>query len=139
MSFIRVYIHFVWSTKNREPFLETKTLRNKLWFHIKENAIENDIVIDHIGGYKDHCHCLVSMGWKFSISQIMKMIKGESSKWINDNGLIESTFSWQNEYYAVGVSNKELDKTRAYIRNQEEHHKSVGFDEEIKRFKKFYD
>jgi putative transposase len=62
MSFIKVYIHFVWSTKNRIPFLATKELRQKVWKHIKENAKEKGIHIDFVNGYSDHCHCLVSLG-----------------------------------------------------------------------------
>ena len=62
MPFIKVYIHFVWSTKNRVPYLATKEIRQKLWQHIKENAETKGIFIDFVNGYSDHCHCLVSLG-----------------------------------------------------------------------------
>ena len=79
MPFIKVYIHFVWSTKNREPFLITPKIRKTLWQHIKENAKEKGIFIDFINGYCDHCHCLVSLGVDQNIQKIMQLIKGESS------------------------------------------------------------
>ena len=62
MAFIKVYIHFIWSTKNRVPFLDSSELRKKVWEHIKENAKEKGIFIDTINGYQEHCHCLISLG-----------------------------------------------------------------------------
>lgn len=62
MPFVKVYIHFVWSTKNREQFFATKEIRQKVWQHIKENAKEKGIFIDYINGYSEHCHCLISLG-----------------------------------------------------------------------------
>lgn len=61
MSFQKVYIHFVWSTKCRYPFLDSKALRIKVWRHIKENAKEKGIFVDFVNGYEDHCHCLVAL------------------------------------------------------------------------------
>jgi len=104
MPFVKVYIHFVWSTKNREPFLETKEIRDKVWFHIKDNAQKKGIFIDFINGYSQHCHCLVSLGIDQTIQKTIQMIKGESSFWINKEGLTKSKFEWQDEYYAVSVS-----------------------------------
>jgi REP element-mobilizing transposase RayT len=62
MPFIKVYIHFVWSTKNRIQFLDTKELRQLVWNHIRKNAKKKGIHIDFINGYSDHCHCLISLG-----------------------------------------------------------------------------
>ena len=90
MPFIKVYIHFVWSTKNRIPFLNTRKLRTKVWIHIKQNAKEKGIFIDFVNGYSDHCHCLVSLKHNQSIQEIMHLIKGESSFWINENNLLKN-------------------------------------------------
>lgn len=140
MPFVKVYIHFVWSTKNRYPFLETKELRLKVWNHIRENAKEKGIFIDFINGYSDHCHCLVSLGVDQTIQKIMQLIKGESSFWINKQGLLADLpsaldgempkFEWQDEYFAVSVSESIIDKVRDYIKNQEEHHRKKTFQEE---------
>ena len=138
MSFIKVYIHIVWSTKNREPLLKTKQIREKVWRHIKDNAKEKGIVIDFINGYTDHCHCLVSMGRDQTISKIVQLIKGESSFWINSNKLIDEKFGWQDEYFAVSVSESMIEKVRNYIRKQEEHHANKTYEQEMNQFSSIY-
>jgi putative transposase len=131
MPFVKVYIHFVWSTKNREPFLETKEIRDKVWFHIKDNAQKKGIFIDFVNGYSQHCHCLVSLGIDQTIQKTIQMIKGESSFWINKEGLTKSKFEWQDEYYAVSVSESMIEKVRNYIKNQELHHNTHSYVDEI--------
>lgn len=137
MPFIKVYIHFVWSTKNRYPFLSTVEARQLVWKHIKENANTKGIFIDYVNGFEDHCHCLISMGFNQNIEKIMQLIKGESSFWINKNShlfpcLKGKRFEWQEEYFALSVSESILNRVRNYIKNQENHHKK-------KTFKKEYD
>ena len=83
MPFLEVYIHLVWSTKNRAPLLETKEIRQKVWQHMRENAEEKGIFIDFINGYSDHCHCLISLGVDQNIQRVVQLIKGEASHWIN--------------------------------------------------------
>jgi len=131
MPFVKVYIHFVWSTKNREPFLETKEIRDKVWFHIKDNAQKKGIFIDFVNGHSQHCHCLVSLGIDQTIQKTIQMIKGESSFWINKEGFTKSKFEWQDEYYAVSVSESMIEKVRNYIKNQELHHNTHSYDGEI--------
>ena len=138
MPFIKVYIHFVWSTKNRYPYLNTPELRKNIWKHIRENAKKKGIFIDFINGYHDHCHCLVSLGDDQSMKQIMQLIKGESSHWINKEQIINNKFEWQDEYFAVSVSESLVDKVRNYIKNQEDHHANktweVEYNELIEKF-----
>ncbi len=119
MPFVKIYIHFVWSTKNREPFLASKEIRQQVWQHIRENAQKKGIFVDFVNGYTDHCHCLVSLRVNQTIEKIMQLIKGESSFWINKNQLTEQKFEWQDEYFAVSVSESMIDRVRNYIRNQE--------------------
>ena len=83
MPHIKVYIHFVWSTKNRVPHLKTPELRKQMWQHIAENARSKGIFVDFVNGYADHCHCLVSLGVDQTIQKVINLIKGESSHWIN--------------------------------------------------------
>jgi putative transposase len=135
MPYIKIWIHFVWSTKERKPFL-TNDIRQKVFKHIRENAIEKDIHIDFINGFTDHVHCLVSLGSEQTIKQIMQLIKGESSHWINKNNLCRDKFEWQNDYFAVSVSESVVDKVRNYIANQEEHHKQKSFADEFDDFLK---
>lgn len=134
MSYVKVYIHFVWSTKERVSFLDSLELRQKVWFHIRENARAKGIFIDFVNGHKDHCHCLVSLGADQTIQKVMQLIKGESSYWINKNHLTKNTFEWQDEYWAVSVSESILERVRNYIKSQEEHHTHASFKEECDEF-----
>ncbi len=144
MPHVRVWIHFVWTTKNRHPFL-TDAIRQMVFQHIRENAREKGIFLDHINGYREHVHCLISLGTEQSISWIIKMLKGESSHWINQQGLCATKFQWQHEYFAVSVSESVVDRVRQYIRQQEEHHLKQPFEVEFDRmitkfgFKRFKD
>lgn len=138
MPFIKAYIHFVFSTKNRKPYLDSLELRTKVWHHILENTRKKEIYIDHVNGHVDHCHCLISLGSGQTISKIAQLIKGESSFWINRNKLCKEKFEWQNEYFAVSVSESMVDKVRNYIRRQEDHHKKKPFQEEYEEFMDSY-
>ena len=134
MPFVKVYIHFVWCTKNRIPFLASSEIRKQLWQHIRENAKEKNIFIDFVNGYNNHCHCLVSLGIDQTIQKTMQLIKGESSFWINKHDLIKQKFEWQDEYFAVSVSESGIDKVREYIKNQEVHHHKKTFEQEYNNF-----
>ena len=138
MSYVRVYIHYVFSTKNRAPYLSSKTTRFKLYKHIKDNAKEKSIWLDCVNGYQDHLHCMVSLGTTQTIANVAQLIKGESSFWINKNKLTTGKFSWQDDYWAVGVSESHMKEVRNYIHNQEERHKRLTFSEEIDVFMKKY-
>ncbi len=135
MPHIRVWIHFVWSTKNREPFL-SREIRNKVFGHIKENAKSKDIYVDFIGGYVDHVHCLISLDGGQKISEIIQLLKGESSFWINKNKHVTGKFGWQEEYFAVSVSESNVESVRRYIANQEKHHGTESFEDEYDGFLK---
>jgi REP element-mobilizing transposase RayT len=134
MPFIKVYLHLVWSTKNRIPFLDTLEVRKKVWEHIKDNSTKKEIFIDFVNGYNDHCHCLVSLGSNQTIEKVVQLIKGESSFWINKQGFTKQKFEWQNEYFAVSVSESAIDKVRDYIKNQEQHHQHKTFQQEYDEF-----
>jgi putative transposase len=106
-------------------------LRREVWEHIKQNAKTKDIFTDTINGYQEHCHCLISLGADQTMSKILQLLKGESSHWINKNKLCRHRFEWQDEYFGASVSESNLEKVRAHIRNQEEHHKSNPFNRSL--------
>jgi putative transposase len=133
MGYIKVWIHFVWITKHREPIL-TKDIRKILFSHIRENAEKKDVYIDFINGYLEHVHCLISLNSRQTIEKVIQSIKGESSRWINLNKLMSKKFKWQHEYFAVSVSESGVNKVREYIKNQESHHQKKSFDKEYYEF-----
>lgn len=137
MSFVKVMVHAVWGTKNRHPFL-TKEIRQKVISHIKENAHKKQIFIDTLNGQKEHLHCLFGLNTDITIAKTLQLIKGESAYWINKEKLTKSKFEWADEYFAVSVSESQLEKVRAYINNQKEHHKKVTFTWEYEGFIKKY-
>lgn len=138
MSWIIIWVHLVFSTKNREPFLKTPEIRNALFEHIKFNAKEKEIWLDEINGYKEHIHCLISLGKEQTISKIAQLIKGESSYWINKKNLIKEKFIWQDDYWALSVSESQVKEVKKYIQSQEEHHRIKNFSEEFEEFMNKY-
>ena len=137
MPYIRIWIHLIFSTKNRDKLI-TPELKPQLLRHIRENAKEKEIYIDFINCVEDHCHILLSLSAGQTISNVARLIKGESSNWVNKNKLLKTHFSWQEEYIAVSVSESQVYRVREYIKNQEEHHRSKTFTEEYELFIKKY-
>ena len=137
MSWVRVWVHFVFSTKNFNRILKPQELRNKLFHHILENAKQKEIFIDSLNGFENHIHCLISLSKDLSISKTMQLIKGESSHWFNHQGFSKKLV-WQDDYWAVSVSESHLESVRNYIKNQEEHHRRISFEEEVNNFMKKY-
>lgn len=100
--------------------------------HIKENSRKKEIFIDTINCVSDHIHLLVSLGTEQTLAKTAMLIKGESSFWVNKHS--KDKFEWRDEYIALSVSYSSLGKVRAYIANQEEHHKKKTFSEEYQEF-----
>jgi putative transposase len=133
MSYVKNWLHCVWGTKGRIPFLKGK-IKFDLINHIRENSKGKGIYVDYVNGYADHIHCLISLNPDQSLSKVIQMIKGESSFWINRNYKPSMKFEWADEYFAVSVSESGLTAVRKYIENQEVHHKTKSWDEEYKDF-----
>ena len=137
MSWSRIWIHVVFSTKYRAPLLRDD-IRMRVFMHIKEYAEGKGIALDVINGYTDHAHCLICLTRDQTLADVMKIVKGESSYWINKNNLTRERFVWQDDYWAVSVSEKHVSRVRNYILKQEEHHRSRTFEVEISRFMQKY-
>ena len=133
MSFVKIWIHLVFATKNREPWLK-KEFRYDLYKHIAKNCLEKEVFLQAINGYADHLHCLISLGKDQNIAKISQLIKGESSFWINKNNLVSEKFSWQDDYFAVSISESQVETIINYIKNQENHHSKKSFQEEVDEF-----
>ncbi|MGQ0738518.1 MAG: IS200/IS605 family transposase [Bacteroidota bacterium] len=137
MAFVNIMVHVVWGTKNRFPFLKKDT-RAVVYDHIRQNARSKQIFIDSINGVEDHIHALLGLNADLSIAKTIQLIKGESSFWINKQKIMSSQFEWADEYYAVSVSEGQLDDVRRYISIQEEHHQKKTFLQECEEFLKHH-
>ena len=137
MSYVKIWVHVVFSTKNRVPLL-TKEIRSDVHKHIIINCKKKEIFLQAINGYSEHIHCLISLGKEQSISNVAQLIKGESSFWINSINLTTEKFIWQDDYFAVSVSESQVEKVVNYIKNQEAHHATKSFGEEVDDFMKNY-
>jgi len=137
MPYTRVWIHFVWSTKNRVQSIRPE-LKPKLLAHIQSNADAKGIFIDCLNCVADHIHLLISLGREQTISEVARLIKGESTHWVNKHKITEDRFEWQTEYFAVSVSESGIGEVRRYIATQEEHHREKTFNDEWIAFSKAY-
>ena len=100
--------------------------------------MEKNIHIDTINVQIDHLHVLVALSRDQKIDDIVRLLKGESSHWINSEDIIRQKFSWQRGYGAFSLSPSHLKSVRAYIRNQDEQHRKKTFAEEYQPILKKY-
>ena len=132
-SLVQIYVHLVFSTKNRNPFLTDVTLRDKLhrWLAGTCNNLEYPALI--VGGVEDHVHLLLRMNARWALADLIRELKKSSSKWIKEQDSSLGDFYWQNGYGAFSVSPTDVERVRKYIANQEEHHRHESFQDEFRR------
>jgi putative transposase len=128
----------VFTTRNHEPVLSS-SVRAKLVEHITQNCRSKGIFLDRIGGWSDHLHLLISLGREQDIAKVMMLIKGESAHWLNQQGLIRGKFHWQDDYFAISVSESQVERVRSYIDWQEEHHRARPLADELLTLKKIFE
>ncbi len=133
MSYVKIWLHCVWSTKNRESYIPF-SFRPDLLKHFRTNAESENIALDYINAHENHVHALISLDKQQNIACLMHLLKGESSFWINKQKILTSHFEWQDDYFAVSVSPSQINKVRLYIKNQDKHHKQISWEEESRQF-----
>ena len=132
-SYASLLVHCVFSTKGREPAIATG-LRERLWEYIGGVARENRMLAHAVGGTENHVHMLLSLPTTITVSRAVQMVKGPSSRWVSTTFPQFPNFRWQKGYGAFTVSVSHMDRTLAYIRNQETHHANTSFEEEFVGF-----
>ena len=137
MPYTRILLHAVWATKERKPLMTIEN-KNAICKHIRDYTPTKGIHLINVNGYFDHLHCLIAMSSDQNVATIMNLIKGESSFWAGRNLEWRQKFGWQDDYFAVSVSQSHFDIVNAYIDNQENHHKKKSFQEEYDEFIKNY-
>jgi REP element-mobilizing transposase RayT len=130
-SLASVYLHIVFSTKNREPFI-TPELAPRLYPYLGGIALGNDTRLLDVGGMPDHVHLLLSFGREVTIADTVKALKGSSSRWVNDTFQTGPAFGWQAGYGAFSVGYPELGTVTTYIANQAVHHRATTFQDEFR-------
>jgi len=128
-------IHVIFSTKQREKRLR-EDIQPKLWAYIAGIARNHKFEALEIGGAEDHFHALILLPAPMPLSKAVQMLKGCSSKWLNDTGAAGANFAWQEGYGAFSVSASQTDGVVEYIKSQPEHHKKRTYEEEFLEFLK---
>jgi REP element-mobilizing transposase RayT len=129
-SYVSCHIHYVFSTKERRPFI-TPDIKERLWAYMGGIARDNRMKALAIGGTEDHAHVLLRLPSTISIAKAIQLIKGGSSKWVSDTFPSHRDFEWQQGYGAFSISVSGIERTMAYIRAQEAHHRTKTFQEEF--------
>jgi putative transposase len=129
-AYVSNLMHCTFSTKARQPFIDSD-LEARLWPYLGGIARENKMKALAIGGTVDHIHALLSLPGMMSFAKAVQLIKGGSSKWVNETIPRQRKFEWQEGYGAFSVSVSQVAKTVAYINNQKEHHRKKSFQEEF--------
>jgi putative transposase len=137
-SLVQVYLHIVFSTKNRHPFLTDKSLREKLYAYMSGICKNLGCPSLRIGGVEEHVHLLTRHSKTMSISDFLHDLKISSSTWVKTLDSSLANFHWQNGYGAFSISPVHVENVKTYILNQEEHHKKESFKDEFRRLCKKY-
>jgi REP element-mobilizing transposase RayT len=132
-SLAQIYLHIVFSTKERRPFLQGTSIRDEM--HNYLGGICNNVgcPILRVGGVADHVHLLCRFGRTITVADLVQELKRESSKWAKTKSDSLRDFHWQNGYGAFSISPGHVEPVRSYIANQEEHHRIVTFQDEFRR------
>ena len=118
-TYTSLHFHIVYSTKNREPWIES-SIERRVW--------------EYLGGIEDHVHLVLGIPPKLSVSRAVQLLKGGSSIWIHKTFPNLARFEWQDGYGAFSISKLQLPEVIEYVKNQREHHRVRGFKEEYREF-----
>lgn len=129
-AYVSNLMHCTFSTKGRQPLIDSD-LESRLWPYVGGIAKQNKMKALAVGGTMDHVHALLSLPGMMSFAKAVQLIKGGSSKWVNDILPRQRKFQWQEGYGAFSVSVSQVEKTIAYINNQKAHHRKKTFQEEF--------
>ena len=132
-SLAQVWLHIIFFTKDRQTFLQNPTLRDEMFRMVSHHVNKCGSVSASIGGYHDHVHLLVGLARTVTIAKLVESVKVETSKWAEKTEHGTPRFAWQAGYGVFSVSHSARDDVDRYIRNQEEHHATMSFQDEFRR------
>jgi REP element-mobilizing transposase RayT len=131
-SLSAVYIHLVFSTKDRRPWLRDRSLRQSLHAYVGSVSKQLDCPAVIAGGIEDHVHLLARFARTITQADWVKELKRVSSAWLKGQTPDCVDFQWQGGYADFGVSQSNLEQVTHYIGNQETHHAKMSFQEELR-------
>ena len=136
-SYTRLWTHLIWETLSREPMLDKRAAAKASSF-LTDYSKERGIYMKINYFNADHTHALIDLPTNICIEEVIKLFKGSSSHWINQQRMLKGHFSWGRGYGAFSVSHSDVDRVAQYIANQEEHHRKRTYAEELELFVKRY-
>ncbi|TWT80459.1 Transposase IS200 like protein [Planctomycetes bacterium CA13] len=129
-TFTNLLFHIIYSTKYRKPAV-CADWQDDLYGYIGGIVRDQKGTLLRIGGVEDHVHLLAKLSPTVAISDVLRTIKANSSKWINERSDVSRKFEWQSGYAAFSVSESQMPVVGEYIANQAEHHRKATFEEEF--------
>ena|ERR1700690_2374272 len=137
-SLAKILVHTVFSTKERRPFLHDKSLREEMHHYIGGilNHLECQPII--VGGVEDHVHFLCALSRTCEAAKMVKEVKRGSSLWLKTKSPDLHDFAWQNGYGIFSIGFSQIETVRDYIAGQEEHHRKITFQDELRTLLKRY-
>jgi len=132
-SLAQIYVHIVYSTKSRKPWLRDEGLRDELYAYmatILHKNVDSPALI--INGVEDHLHALVRLSRRFAVMKVVQDRKAETSKWLKRRCSAGDDFAWQAGYGAFSVSASLVEEVKRYIRNQADRHQRMTFQDEFR-------
>jgi REP element-mobilizing transposase RayT len=132
-SLAQIYLHLVFSTKDRHPFLVTRPLQSEVHAYLAGACNNMRCPALAVGGIQDHVHILCRLARTLTVADLVRDLKKESSKWLKTKATDLTIFDWQNGYGAFSVGPSDVERVSNYIAHQEEHHRQVTFQDEYRR------
>lgn len=127
-TYSQIYIHVVFAVKGRESLIHK--WKDELYKYISGIVNQQGQKLYVINGMPDHVHILLSIKPDCNLSDLIREIKSNSSKWVNTKKFVLGKFQWQSGFGAFSCSQSQLDSVIAYINNQEKHHNRRSFKDE---------
>lgn len=136
-SLSRVFTHIIFSTKNRQPFIDDG-IADELYRYLGGTCAHFDSQPIKVGGHYDHVHILCALSRKFAIMDLLEEVKKRSSKWMKTKGEAYAGFYWQDGYGIFSVNPRQAGSVIEYIERQKEHHAGLTFQDECRGFYRRY-
>jgi REP element-mobilizing transposase RayT len=135
MNKVYLFIHIIWSVRDREPLL-TKPVRTVLFSHTQKRAEERGIKVLAVNGVEDHVHVLIQLHPAQNLSQVVKTIRTDAAEWLNETKLLSKPVEWEEHYAAYSVNPSTVKQVIDFTNKQEEYHKTKTLESELEVFDK---